>query len=291
MATIEAETYDSSITPVLEELRGVAAIEGLAVLDLVADTAEVATVQSVGIAGETTFATGRLLMMGQAGRPTHLVAGDGRPLLACPWVMPPSRPGGLLLWRAPGAPTWTKADHIWVACVALLVRKTIASTAGQVGIDPLTGVPNRRWFIDEADRRAERMDHEGGVASVLLIDIDNLRRVNTSLGREAGDRVLMRLASQLRAMVRPSDLVARVGPDEFALWQDGMDHLTAAERADALCKGRQFRLAADDVIVTLSIGIASRRPGTSDDVRSLLRRAHMAAYEVKSQGGGGWRVS
>jgi diguanylate cyclase (GGDEF)-like protein len=95
----------------------------------------------------------------------------------------------------------------------------------------------------------------------------------------------------LRAMVRPSDVVARVGTDEFAVWQDGMDHLTAAERADSLCGRRLFQDLPDGRGVTFSIGIASRRPGSAEDVRTLLRRAHMAAREVKTKGGGGWRVA
>jgi diguanylate cyclase (GGDEF)-like protein len=127
--------------------------------------------------------------------------------------------------------------------------------------------------------------------TVVLVDIDNLRRLNEVLGRGHGDRVLVRMASQLRAMVRPSDVVARVGADEFAVWQDGMDHLTAAERAESLCSQSLFPDLSDGFGVTFSIGIASRRPGSGEDIRTLLRRAHMAAREVKIEGGGGWRVS
>ena len=286
-----SEAYDGSITLLLEEIRATANLEGLAVLDLGTDADEDPVLYSAGVAGSTTVATGRLLMTGQSGRPTHLIAGDGRPVLACPWVLPPSRPGGLLMWRSSQRAPWTQADHGMAASVALLLRSVIGATAGQVGIDRLTGVPNRRWFLDEADRRADRLDHDGVGASLLLIDVDNLRRINASMGRAQGDRVLVRLANRLRSAVRPSDLIARVGADEFAVWQDGMDHLTAAERADALCTGREFPAALNDVPVTLSIGIVSRPAGTQDDVRSLLRRAYMTAREVKSRGGGGWRVS
>jgi GGDEF domain-containing protein len=92
-------------------------------------------------------------------------------------------------------------------------------------------------------------------------------------------------------MVRPTDLVARVGADEFAVWQDGMDQLTAAERADMLCTRRMFQDLPDGHGVTLSVGIATRAPGSGEDIRTLLRRAHMAAREVKGKGGGGWRVA
>ncbi|HET8995904.1 MAG TPA: GGDEF domain-containing protein [Acetobacteraceae bacterium] len=285
------EAYDSSIVAVLEEIRATATLEGLAVLDLAAEADESVVMYSVGVAGPTTIATGRLLMTGQRGRPTHLVGQDGRPVLACPWVMAPGRPGGLLLWRSPRSPGWTQTDYGLAASVALMVRMTIGTAAGYSGIDHLTGVPNRRWFLDEADRRAERLDHDGAVASLLLIDVDNLKQLNASQGRELGDQLLVRVASQIRATVRPGDLVARVGPDEFAVWHDGMDHLTAAERADALCNGRLFHGSPEHPRVSLSIGIVSRAPGASDDVRGLLRRAYMAARDVKARGGSGWRVA
>lgn len=285
------EAYDSSIVAILEEIRATANLEGLAVLDLAAEADEDTVMYSVGIAGPTTIATGRLLMTGQRGRPTHLVGQDGRPVLACPWVMAPARPGGLLLWRSPRSPGWTQNDHGLAASVASLVRMTIGTAASYSGIDQLTGVPNRRWFLDEADRRAERLDHDGSVASLLLIDVDNLKQVNVSRGRELGDRLLIQVASQIRATVRPGDLIARVGPDEFAVWHDGMDHLTAAERADALCSGRLFQETSEQSRPSLSIGIVSRPPGAAEDVRTLLRRAYMAAREVKSHGGSGWRVS
>ena len=158
-------------------------------------------------------------------------------------------------------------------------------------MDRLTGVPNRRWFLDEADRHIERLDLDGKIGTLFLVDIDDLRGVNLALGRAQGDRMLVRMVNELRTMVRPSDLVARVGADEIAVWQDGMDHLTAAERAEALCRRRLFQDLPDGYRVTFSIGIASRGPGSPEDIRVLLRRAHMAAREVKTKGGGGWRVA
>jgi diguanylate cyclase (GGDEF)-like protein len=196
-----------------------------------------------------------------------------------------------VLWRAPAARPWTEADHDLAAAVAMLLRVVIGTGMGQVGIDRLTGLPNRRWFLDESDRHIDRLDLDGMVGTLVLVDIDDLRGVNLALGREQGDRVLVRMAGQLRAMVRPSDVVSRVGADEFAVWHDGMDYLTAAERAESLCTRRLFHDLADGHAVTFSIGIATRLPGTGEDVRTLLRRAHMAAREVKGKGGGGWRVS
>jgi diguanylate cyclase (GGDEF)-like protein len=283
--------YDGSIVAVLEELRLTADLEGLAVLDLSADAAQAPVAYSLGGGGSVMTALGQSLLTATPGRPSHIIAKDRRPLLACPWILPPSCPGGLLLWRGPRSRPWTDSDHDLAASTAMLLRVAIGAGMGQVGIDRLTGIPNRRWFLDEADRHIDRLDLDIVVGTLLLVDIDDLRRVNLSLGRAQGDRILIRMATQLRAIVRPSDLVARVGADEFAIWQDGMDHLTAAERAEALCTRRLFHDLPDAHGVTFSIGIASRDPGSAEDVRTLLRRAHMAARDVKGTGGGGWRVS
>lgn len=282
---------NSSIVAVLEELRLTADLEGLAVLDMSKDAADAPVAYCVGNAGPSTTIVGQIMLNASPGQPTHQIAPDMRPMLACPWVLPPTRPGGLLLWRAPRSRAWSGSDHDLAASVAMLLRVAVGSGMGQIGIDRLTGLPNRRWFLDEADRRIDRLDQDALVGTLFLVDIDDLRRVNLVLGRAQGDRVLVRMAGELRAMVRPGDLVARVGADEFAIWQDSMDHLTAAERAEALFKRRLFQDLPDGHGVSFSVGIASRPPDGPDDVRTLLRRAHMAAREVKATGGGGWRVS
>jgi diguanylate cyclase (GGDEF)-like protein len=283
--------YDGSIVSVLEQLRLTADLEGIAVLDLSHDAAAAPVAYCLGVAGATVTDLGQMLLERNPGRLSHAVAPDQRPVLVCPWVLPPTRPGGLVLWRAARASPWIESDHDLAAAVAMLLRVAIGSGMGQVGIDRLTGLPNRRWFLDESDRHIDRLDRDGMAGTLTLIDIDDLRGVNLTLGREQGDRVLIRMAGQLRAMVRPSDVVARVGADEFAVWQDGMDHLTAAERAESLCRRRLFHDLADGYGVTFSIGIATRIAGSGEDVRTLLRRAHMTAREVKGKGGGGWRVS
>ena len=282
--------YDGSIVTILEQLRATADLAGLAIVDLSEDAAEAPVAYCLGEADAGIIDIGRALLAATPDRPAHIVAKDKRRLMACPWILPPGRSGGLLLWRAPRSRVWTDADRELSASVAMLLRVVIGAGMGQVGIDRLTGIPNRRWFLEEADRHIDRLDHDALVGTLSLVDIDDLRRVNQTAGRAQGDRVLVRMANQLRAMVRPGDLVARVGADEFAVWQNGMDHLTAAERADALCRGLLFQDLPDGPAVTFSIGIASRAPGSGEDVRAVLRRAHMAAREVKANGGGRWRV-
>ena len=283
--------FDSSIVSVLEQLRLTADLDGIAVLDLSADASGAPVAYRLGDTGPDTTMLGRGLLSGCPGRPSHMTAPDGRHIMACPWVLPPARPGGLLMWRDARGRPWTADDHDLAASLSMLLSFVLGNGIGQVAIDRLTGLPNRRWFLEEAERHIDRLDRDRAFGTLFLLDIDDMRLVNQSVGRTKGDLVLLRVASELRAMIRPSDLVARVGGDEFALWQSGMDHLTAAERAESLFARRLLADAGIGTDVTFSIGIASRTPGGSEDVRALLRRAHMAAREVKTTGGGGWRVS
>ncbi len=281
--------HQGSIPSVLKELCRTADVEGVAIIDRSQPGEPVA--YSSGVTGVDTINTGRSLLASDPTRLSHARGGDLRSILACPWSIPPARMGGLILWRAPDRPSWSDSDHALAASVAMLLRHILSAGFGQIGIDTLTGIPNRRWFIDEADRRIDRLDRDGSIGTLSVVDIDDLKRLNSRMGRAASDRVLVRLAGQLRAVVRPADLVARVGEDEFALWQDGMDHMTAAERAEALCARPLFDTLSEEPGVSLSIGIASRAPTSGEDIRTLLRRAHMAAREVKGKGGGTWRVA
>jgi diguanylate cyclase (GGDEF)-like protein len=129
----------------------------------------------------------------------------------------------------------------------------------------------------------------------MFADLDNFKPVNDLQGHEMGDLVLMHAAQMLRRTVRPSDLVARLGGDEFALWLDGADHLTAAERAEQLRQNVPKEMAEitgpEGPQLSMSIGIAARRPGTDEMLDELMRRADLAMYEVKRNGRGHWRVS
>ncbi len=288
---LNSGVYDASITAVLGEVCHVSDLEGLAVLDLSQEEPDFVVSHTAGTGGLNTVHVGYRLLVSNPGGPAHTIGPDRRPIISCPWLLPPARSGGLILWRGQRARRWTEADYGLVAAVAVLLREWIGAETGQIGIDRLTGMPNRRWFIDEADRHIDRLDLDGQVGTLSLINVDGMDRLNTALGRSAGDTLLMRLANQLRAMIRPGDIVARVGGDEIAVWQNGMDHLTAAERADALCSAHLFDDLTPGYRATFSIGIASRQFGSAEDVRALLRRAHMAAREAKAEGGGTWRVS
>jgi diguanylate cyclase (GGDEF)-like protein len=144
-------------------------------------------------------------------------------------------------------------------------------------------------------RHVDRLDREEQPGTLLFADLDDFKPVNDRLGHEVGDQVLLSAAKILCNTFRPSDLVARLGGDEFAVWMNGADHLTAAERADHLCKEVPNALreltAEGGTTPTVSIGLATRAAASHEPVESLLRRADQAMYEVKRAGRGHWRVA
>jgi len=230
----------------------------------------------------------------------------GLQMLACPASTRFGDRAALLIWRGAAAGTgasrvWDADDRVLAGSVAAVVRMVLEhesiqrELARQARTDPLTGLLNRRAFLEEAGRRIDRLDREGLPGTLIFIDLDRLKPLNDRLGHEAGDAALTLTAELLRRTFRPADLLARLGGDEFALWLDGSDELTAAERAERLRVSYPAELAhltaGDPVGMTVSIGIACRPGGSGEDLEALLQRADQAMYEAKRRGGGQWRVS
>jgi diguanylate cyclase (GGDEF)-like protein len=284
----------------LAELRKTARLEGAAIIDIARpDSASVLLFDaSPGV--PDAIGSAHQMLRRSPNFPSFAVGSDKRPILVSPWILHPDRRGGLALWRNAGAPAWDERDIDFATAVSGLMRVILEHGPGEASIDRLTGLPNRSYFLGEVNRHIDRLEQDGTSGTMLLIDLDGLRRVNASHGRALGDDLLIRTANLLRGMVRPVDMVARVGGDEFAVWLDGMDHMTAAERAVGLTDRRLTLPEVDangeqaDVTqleLTLSIGIASRLLGDGEDARALLRRSHKALWDAKQSGGGGWSVS
>lgn len=226
---------------------------------------------------------------------------QGYMLLACPAYTRFGERAGLVAWRAAEGRAWDGDDLKLAASVTGLIRMVMEheaiqrELARQARTDSLTGLLNRRAFLDEAARRIDRLDREDLPGTLLFVDLDRMKLLNDRAGHEAGDAALVAAAELLRRTVRPADLIARLGGDEFALWLDGSDELTAAERAEGLRTGCPRALAhltvGQEQDMTMSVGIACRQPGSGETLESLLQRADQAMYEVKRAGRGHWRVS
>ena len=165
-------------------------------------------------------------------------------------------------------------------------------TEGKIA-DPLTGIPNRLYFIDRLESAIEEARQRDSLFAVLFIDLDQFKMVNDSLGHAAGDELLIEVAGRLRACIRTSSrrggsgqsVVARLGGDEFAMLisnieQESHASVVATRILESLSEPFQFE--SRRIFVSASIGIAfSTSAGKPED---LLRNADTAMYRAKTNG-------
>jgi diguanylate cyclase (GGDEF)-like protein len=157
--------------------------------------------------------------------------------------------------------------------------------------DALTALPNRHWlqnYLPGALQQAQRTD---SMMALLFVDLDNFKNVNDTLGHSAGDELLHAAALRLKAMVRPTDHVVRLGGDEFTVVlepvADEDDAAAVAARiADAF--HHPFELSRGKHLVGASIGI-SLFPRDGGDAETLLKNSDIAMYRAKTDGKGGYR--
>jgi diguanylate cyclase (GGDEF)-like protein len=152
--------------------------------------------------------------------------------------------------------------------------------------DPLTGLPNRRAFYEALNERLQRGTHGCARAALILVDLDDFKNVNDTLGHGAGDELLKHVAVALRQSVRMADLVSRIGGDEFAVLvaiaKEKAEGIHTAERI-ARALARPFDLPRASIVASASVGV-SVYPDDAADVASLVSSADIALYAAKSTG-------
>lgn len=154
--------------------------------------------------------------------------------------------------------------------------------------DALTGLPNRRLFVELLDKILAKPQRPGHGFAVLFIDLDRFKYINDSLGHLVGDRFLVAVAERFQAQLRPGDVLARLGGDEFVVLVGAMtDPAIAVVVAERLQGALRDPLAIEgrDIYASASIGIAhaSEKYSTAED---LLRAADTAMYRAKEDGRG-----
>jgi diguanylate cyclase (GGDEF)-like protein len=170
-----------------------------------------------------------------------------------------------------------------------LLREELSEQALQ---DPLTGLRNRRYFTDVLGKRMQNAARQGETALVLLIDLDGFKQVNDTRGHPVGDELLRQVATRLRGCADPSDIVMRFGGDEFAVVRIGH-----AQRRDATSLARYIvnelgeSYEVDDyrLRISVSVGVAMP-PDGGEELNDLLRRADIALYFVKAEGGSAYQL-
>jgi diguanylate cyclase (GGDEF)-like protein len=158
--------------------------------------------------------------------------------------------------------------------------------------DVLTNLPNRYAFRKRLHAALERSRATGGMVAIMCLDLDHFKEVNDTLGHPVGDALLCAAAERLRACLRETDMVSRVGGDEFAVLLPSVQEARDAEclaRRIVQEMGKPFQLERETVYATISLGIALA-PVHGDDADKLLKNADMALYAAKADGRRTFRV-
>ena len=158
--------------------------------------------------------------------------------------------------------------------------------------DALTGLPNLNLFEDRLAQALAMARRDVEVVAVGVLDVDNFKRINDSLGHEAGNELLKQIALRLRPLMRQADTVARMGGDEFTLlWPGLTSRRDVAEVAQKVLGAfsRPFVLGGDRLFLTASLGVAAY-PADGLSASALLRSADAAMYEVKKRGRNGFEL-
>ena len=225
-----------------------------------------------------------------------------RSWLALPLGRGEDRPGCLgLVSRVPNA--FGSDDREFFALVAervalaLEVARRAAELRRMAFHDVLTGLPNRALLAERLEEALVRAAHRHCTVALFYLDLDNFRVVNESLGHQAGDDLLVQVATRLTNCIQDVDAggvgaratVARLGGDEFVVLVDQVAGEANAESLAERLTGalrEPFQVAGHEVVATASIGVAMTSPGR-DRPEALLRSADLALYRAKANGKNG----
>ena len=253
---------------------------------------ELATMARWGLAGTPAFVEAASALAAAGGEVDLLC--DGVYLVGRITKFQGQRNGAALFWREREHGEFTGEDRAILDDATAALGATIAQVINHEcalvlsRTDALTGLLNRRGFVDEAERRLARFAHQAQPACVLYLDLDNFKLVNDTRGHQAGDAALREIARILHDNSRSGDLIARIGGDEFVMWLDGVTEATAERRAATIlthCAVLAELSGNPARPLGASVGLAVPIAGRRESLEELLARADAAMYGAKRCGG------
>jgi diguanylate cyclase (GGDEF)-like protein len=204
---------------------------------------------------------------------------------------------GIVVVHATTVGAFSAEDARWLQSVADLLASALDREDSETRMrhqslhDALTGLPNRALFYDRIEHAFARAERDGALVAVLLLDVDQFKTINDSLGHEAGDDLLVALSSRLQDVTRGTDTVARLGGDEFVVLCEVESEAESIQIAERIADAWERPIpvgAGGEVFVSASIGITlARRTQTAE---TMLREADAAMYRAKEAGRGRYEL-
>ncbi len=194
----------------------------------------------------------------------------------------------------------TPAEHevlqMFSQTAAIAIERQSAEDllAHRANHDSLTGLPNRVLFLEFLSHALARAERDDGKVAVLFLDLDRFKHINDGLGHDAGDEVLRELAQRLDSVMRPADVVARFGGDEFTILCEGLDPERVADHVADIARRllevveQPLSVGGEDRRLSASVGIAVAGRGCTAE--ALLRDSDAAMYEAKQRGKARWEI-
>jgi diguanylate cyclase len=185
------------------------------------------------------------------------------------------------------------ASHVWnlqkslisIGMILVMLEEQVSNNEWLALHDELTGLPNRRLFVDRLTTAIECSHRAKGRLALLMLDLNDFKKINDSLGHDAGDQVLREVSKNLRESVRSTDMLARLGGDEFTMIAAD---LKDSHSVDRLVEGvrsaleKPLMVDGQPMIVTASLGIAIY-PDDAEDAMKLLKVADQRMYVLKQK--------